>query len=70
MPICYIDTPTKDAANWWTARVVTDQDYHERGPHAHSHQSIPLPTRGAAERECHQWAEAHGYTVVTASEVA
>lgn len=59
----YVSTE-KHGVRAWTADVVTEQDYHERGPHAHSFRTPahPLPTTARAEAEA--WASRNGYRVV------
>lgn len=72
---CYIKTkcinPRADVANMeWTADVVTEQDYHERGAHARSFRSSPHPSVSLAIESATEWARDNGYTVTSAEAVA
>jgi hypothetical protein len=72
---CYIATaianPRADVADLeWTADVVTESDYHERGPHAHSHRTGPHGDVGTAKDMAKEWAEERGYTVVSVDDIA
>jgi len=52
------------------AQVVSTQDYHEGGPHAHSHETDIWETKAQAKTAAKVWAEKYGYTITTADEVA
>lgn len=72
---CYITTkcinPRADVADMeWTADVVTEQDYHERGAHAHSFRSGPHPSVSLARESATEWALSNGHTVTSAQAVA
>lgn len=65
----YIEDPIK-VSGGYVARVVDDQDYHERGPHAHSHETDVHKTKELATAAAKGWAEKHGFTITSADEVA
>lgn len=64
----YIDT--KRNTKGFYAEIVTEQDYHEGGPFAHSHRTDTYPTRRKAEHAAKSWAGQHHYTLTTVNEVA
>lgn len=49
--------------------VVTEQDYHERGPHAYSFRATS-DSLGKAREHANAWAKRNGYTMATVDEVA
>jgi hypothetical protein len=59
----------KHGVRCWTADVVSEQDYHQRGPMAHSFRTGPreLPTN--ARKEAEDWAHQNGYLVVPVEEI-
>lgn len=72
---CYITTkcinPRADVADMeWTADVVTEQDYHNGGPHAHSFRTGPHADVNTARDMAKEWAEENGFRVYSADEVA
>lgn len=52
------------------ARVVSEQDYHERGPHACSYETPAQQRPDTAYRIAARWAQRNGYTVVPVNVVA
>lgn len=52
--------------------VVSEQDYHERGPHSHSHrtQISTQETAVQAQAWALSWAEKNGYTITSLAGVA
>jgi len=63
----YIDI-NKDR-NKFVSFVVSEQDYHEGGPHAHSFRFVGDSLK-EAELSAEAWAERNGYTIATVDEVA
>ena len=57
-------TTAKHAVREWTADVVTEQDYHQRGPHAHSYCTEPKARPDIARRDAEAWAGRNGYRIV------
>ena len=62
-------TTAKHAVREWTADVVTEQDYHQRGPHAHSHRTDACVLPTTARKLAEDWCDKHGYRVVTAEQI-
>ncbi len=52
------------------AEVVTEQDYHEGGPFAHSYRSLLCEERETAERMAQRWASRNGCVITSVDEVA
>lgn len=65
----YIATKGKSPNGYFYAEVVSEQDYHERGAHAHSYRSF-RKSQKAAVHDCEDWCHMNGYTVTTADEVS
>jgi len=59
----------KHGVRAWTADVVTEQDYHQRGPHAHSYRTEPYALPTTARMQAEDWATRNGYTLVTSEQI-
>lgn len=66
--LCYFDFNHSEAGV--SIDIVSAQDYHEGGPHAHSHRTKVYPHAPAAYEAAMEWAEKHGYQPATVDEVA
>ena len=65
----YIDSKGKSPNGMFYAEVVSEQDYHDGGPHAHSYRAF-AKTQEAARHDCEFWCHKHGYTEASVDEVA
>jgi hypothetical protein len=67
----YIDTHYA-AGRGFYCDVVTEQDYHDGGPHARSHRTEVSSADTAAEAEgwASEWAKRNGYEVTNCDAVA
>jgi hypothetical protein len=59
----YVSTE-KHGVRAWTADVVSEQDYHQRGPHARSHRTEPHALPTTARKAAEDWADRNGYRIV------
>jgi hypothetical protein len=66
---CYV-TATYLPGSGWVGRVVSETDYHERGPHARSHQTEGRETEEDAKAAAREWAEENGYSIYSVDEIA
>jgi hypothetical protein len=67
---CYLETRLPVKGNKHYGRVVTEQDYRERGPHAYSHQTAEFGTKREALAAAREWAEERGYAIYSVDEIA
>lgn len=65
----YIDNKGKSPSGLFFAEVVTEQDYHDRGPHAHSYRGFGK-TQEDATHDCEFWVHKNGYELATVDGVA
>jgi hypothetical protein len=65
----YIDSMGKSPNGMFYAQVVTEQDYHDGGPNAHSYRGFGK-TQEAAQHDCEFWCHKNGCTVASVDEVA
>lgn len=54
---------------YFMAEVVSEQDYYECGPFAHSHRTEPFLSEQGARNAAMQWASKNGYTIVNVEEI-
>ena len=66
---CYL-TAKRTARGCYYGMVVSEQDYHERGPHACSHATPTKRSRDEALAAAREWAEEHGYSIYSVDEIA
>jgi hypothetical protein len=67
--VAYVDTQ-KDSRGKFSAKVVSWQDYHERGPFSYTYVCGPYSHAADAIRDAVEWAIDHGYSVQSAERVA
>jgi len=68
MEHCYINvTPAKGG---WVGQVITRQDYHERGPHARTHQTLIYKDYDNAKAAANEWADEHGFSIFSVDDIA
>jgi hypothetical protein len=64
----YIDSKGKSSNGMFYAEVVTEQDYHDGGPFAHSYRSFGK-TQDDACHDCEFWCHKNGLSVASVDEV-
>ena len=67
---CYIETRLPATGKKHYGCVVSEQDYHERGPHSYSHKTAEFKTRAEAAAAAREWADEHGYSIYSVDEIA
>lgn len=65
----YITHKGKGRDGLYYAEVVTEQDYHEGGPFAHSYKGSG-PNPDDAQRACEYWCRRNACVIVSVNEVA
>lgn len=68
MTPAYIDKKGKSPNGFYYAEVVSEQDYHDGGPHAHSYRAF-AKTQDFAVHACEYWCHENGYAVVPSEEI-
>lgn len=52
------------------ADVISEQDFHERGPFAHSYRTAICARQDQAEADAKEWAEENGYYIYHVDDIA
>jgi hypothetical protein len=65
----YIDNKGKSPNGMFYSEVVTEQDYHDGGPHAHSHRAFGR-TQEDAQDSCELWIKKNGCELADVEQVA
>ena len=68
--VAYIDTQKAHKGRKYFSKVVSWQDYHERGPFSYTYVCGPYAHAADAIRDACEWAIDHGYSVQSAERVA